>query len=153
MPAWGCPTSGGGQVQSHGAGAACSCKGPGSVLPRARCLLLIPFPHLLLLPHPPTPQPPLPPHTTRHRLQRCRQPTFTLLGHWCFQFSSGRNTPHSIPPPAQPEPNHSQPQHEAANIQRQLPRASRVYIRAGPSFADLIIRGFINISAAGGEGW
>lgn len=27
-----------------------------------------------------------------------------------------------------------------------------MYIRAGPSFADLIIRGFINISAAGGWG-
>ena len=98
----------------------------------------------------PTPSPQT--HTLRHRLQRLRQPTLFLLGH-CLQFSSGRRqtTPHSIPPLTQPAPNHSQPQHETANTQRQLPRASRAHIRAGPSFADLIIRGFINISAGRGE--
>lgn len=100
-------------------------------------------PPLLLLP---------PPHKRTHSGIGSKDSDNQHFFFW-LQFSSGRRqkTPHSIPPLTQPAPNHPQPQHETAKTQRQLPRASRAHICAGPSFADLIIRGFINISAGRGE--
>lgn len=105
MPAWGCPTSGGSQVQSHGAGAACSCKGPGSVCPRARCLLSIPFPSPASSP---TPSYPPTPTTAPHNQAQAPKVQTTNIYSWATGVSSFpvEETPHTLfrPRPARTKP-------------------------------------------------